>query len=376
VKKRIAILGSTGSIGKQAIEVIRAHPELYEVVGLVAGRDADALADQARDLNVKRTGLGSAAAEEMAADGEVDIVLNAVVGAAGLRASVAALEAGKTLALANKESLVAGGDACRRAAQEGGGEIVAVDSEHAALTQALQGVERSQVKRIVITASGGPFRTRSDLSDVTPEEALAHPTWSMGPKITVDSATLMNKGLEVIEAHHLFGFDYDRIDVIVHPQSAVHGIVEMVDGTMLMEAAPADMRIPIQAALSWPDRLPYETNLDLVGLGSLDFEPVDGQKFPLLEIAYEAGRCGGIYPAVMNAANEIAVKSFLDGVIAFDDIASVVRETIDEIADEVSSEELARTNLESVLHADEGARDVARRMIEKRTAGRLVGDAS
>jgi 1-deoxy-D-xylulose-5-phosphate reductoisomerase len=374
VKKRVTILGSTGSIGKQAIEVIQAHSELFEVVGLVAGHDADALAVQARELNVDRTGLGSAAAEEMAAFEGADVVLNAVVGAAGLRASVAALKAGKRLALANKESLVAGGDACTRAAMEGGGEIVPVDSEHAAIAQALQGVERSHVKRILLTASGGPFRTRTDLSDVTPDEALAHPTWSMGPKITVDSATLMNKGLEVIEAHHLFGFEYDRIDVVVHPQSAVHGIVEMVDGTMLLEAAPTDMRIPIQSALSWPDRLPYEANLDLEALGSLDFEPVNMQKFPLVEIAYEAGRCGGLYPAVMNAANEIAVQAFLDRAIGFDDIAGVVRESIDEIADEVSAEDLAKSDLDAVLHADEGARDVARRMIEKRT--RLVGDRS
>jgi 1-deoxy-D-xylulose-5-phosphate reductoisomerase len=379
-KQRVAILGSTGSIGRQAIEVIQAHPDRFEVVALVAGHDADVLAAQARVLNVELTGIGSRAAEEMAALESADIVLNAVVGSAGLRASIAALEAGKRLALANKESLVAGGEACNRAAISGGGEIIPVDSEHAAIAQCLQGLDRDDVKRIILTASGGPFRSRPDTSDVTPAEALAHPTWSMGPKITVDSATLMNKGLEVIEAHHLFGFDYDSIGIVVHPQSAVHGIVELVDATMLMQEAPTDMRIPIQAALAWPDRLPAgdqdDQRLDLSALGKLDFEPVDPARFPLIEIAYEAGRCGGLYPAVMNAANEIAVQAFLEGTVAFDDIVRVVRETIDEIAEEVSSEELAKSDLDSVLHADEGARDVARRMIEKRTASRLVGDRS
>jgi 1-deoxy-D-xylulose-5-phosphate reductoisomerase len=371
--RKITILGSTGSIGRQAIEVIQAHPDRFEVVALVAGHDGDSLDAQARELKVERTGLGAAAAEEFAAYDGADVVLNAVVGAAGLRASIAALKTGKTLALANKESLVAGGDACTHAARDGGGEIVPVDSEHAAIAQCLSGVDRSTVKRILLTASGGPFRTRADTGAVTPAEALAHPTWSMGPKITVDSATLMNKGLEVIEAHHLFDLPYDDIDIVVHPQSTIHGIVELVDGTMLMQAAPADMRIPIQAALTWPDRLPFETTgLDVEALGSLDFEPVDRKRFPLVEIAYEAGRCGGLYPAVMNAANEVAVGAFLEGSIGFDEIAQVVRSTIDEIADEVSSEDLAKADLDAVLHADEGARDVARRMIEKRA--RLVGD--
>jgi 1-deoxy-D-xylulose-5-phosphate reductoisomerase len=376
VRSRVAILGSTGSIGRQAIEVIQAHPDRFEVVGLVAGHDADELAAQASALGVTKTGLGAAAAESMAGLDEADTILNAVVGAAGLRASIAALNAGKRLALANKESLVAGGDACIRAAKAGGGEIVPVDSEHAAIAQCLQGVDRDHVRRIILTASGGPFRTRADTSDVSPDEALAHPTWSMGPKVTVDSATLMNKGLEVIEAHHLFGLGYESIDIVVHPQSAVHGVVEFIDGTMLMQSAPTDMRIPIQAALTWPDRLPMDTTrLDLAALGSLGFEPADRARFPLIEIAYEAGRCGGLYPAVMNAANEIAVQAFLDGVIGFDDIARIVRESIDEIAEEVSAEELAKIDIDAVLHADEGARDVARRMVEKGTQ-KLVGDRS
>jgi 1-deoxy-D-xylulose-5-phosphate reductoisomerase len=315
---RIAILGSTGSVGRQALDVIRAHPDRLQVVALAVGSDRQAVLAQAQEFDVDVVGVGEADAVGLARWEGADVVLNAIVGAAGLRASVAALEAGKVLALANKESLVAGGEACIRAAAEGGGTIVPVDSEHAALAQALAGAARADLRRIIITASGGPFRTRADLSDVTPQEALAHPTWDMGPKITIDSATLMNKGLEVIEAHHLFGLDYDQIDVVVHPQSVVHGIVELVDGTMLMQAAPTDMRIPIQAALSGPDRLAADWgSLDPAALGSLEFEPVDRRRFPALDLAYDAGRQGGSFPAVLNAASEVAVHAFLDGRLSF-----------------------------------------------------------
>jgi 1-deoxy-D-xylulose-5-phosphate reductoisomerase len=321
---RIAILGSTGSIGRQALEVVRAHPDRFEVVALAVGSDRDAVLAQARDFDVEVVGVGEADAVGLARWERADVVLNAIVGAAGLRSSVAALESGKILALANKESLVAGGEICARAAAEGGGAIVPIDSEHAALAQALSGVGRAEVRRIIITASGGPFRTRADLSQVTPQEALAHPTWSMGPKITVDSATLMNKGLEVIEAHHLFDLDYDHIDVVVHPQSVVHGIVELVDGTMLMQAAPTDMRIPIQAALAHPDRLAADWgSFDPAGLGSLSFEPVDRPRFPALDLAYDAGHRGGSFPAVLNAANEVAVHAFLQGRLSFPSVWEV-----------------------------------------------------
>lgn len=354
-RKGVAILGSTGSIGRQAIEVIRSHPDLLEVVALVAGSDEAALAEQASTLGVTETGLGADAAARLATHDRVDIVLNAVVGAAGLKASLAALDAGKHLALANKESLVAGGSVCLAAASASGANIVPVDSEHAALAQALGDVDRSAVRRLIITASGGPFRTRDDLSDVSVDDALAHPTWSMGRKITIDSATLMNKGLEVIEAHHLFGFGYDDIDVLVHPQSVVHGIVELIDGSQLLQAGPADMRIPIQAALL-PERERTETfaRLDLADVGELNFGPVDSARFPAVELAYEAGRKRGNYPAVLNAANEVAVEAFLDGRITFVDITSVVASVM---GDHQPSDDSV---LEEVLAADSWARDRAR----------------
>ncbi|MDQ3878734.1 MAG: 1-deoxy-D-xylulose-5-phosphate reductoisomerase, partial [Actinomycetota bacterium] len=292
-RRRVVVLGSTGSIGRQALDVIAAHPDRFSVVGLAAGSDSQALAAQASDFGVERTALGADDAVELARLSEADIVLNAIVGAAGLRASVAALSEGKVLALANKESLVAGGDVCLDAARAGGGTIVPVDSEHAALSQCLERVDRHEIRRVVITASGGPFRQRADLSDVTVEEALAHPTWSMGPKITVDSATLVNKGLEVIEAHYLFGFGYDSIGVLVHPQSVVHAMVELRDGSTVAQFAPADMRLPIQAALSAPERIDLDLPpVDLAQSGPLTFEELDHSRFPAVGLAYEAGRRG------------------------------------------------------------------------------------
>jgi 1-deoxy-D-xylulose-5-phosphate reductoisomerase len=307
-KVRVVVLGSTGSIGRQALDVAAAHPDQIEVVGLVAGSDSETLRAQVDATGARHHGLGADAGAELAALGEADVVLNAIVGCAGLPASVAALRAGKVLALANKESLVAGGRVCLDAAAEGGGSLVPVDSEHAALAQCLARCDRAEVARVTLTASGGPFRTRRDLSSVTRDEALAHPTWSMGPKITVDCATLMNKGLEVVEAHWLFGFGYDDIDVVVHPQSIVHGMVELRDSTLLLQAAPADMRIPIQAALLGDGRVAgrYE-RLDLAAIGSLEFEQVDHARFPALGLAGRAGRSGGTAPAVLNAANEVAV---------------------------------------------------------------------
>ncbi len=361
---RIVILGSSGSIGRQALDVVRANPERFEVVGLAVGSDVDTLESQAAEFGVTRTAVGADEGIELARLDDADIVLNAIVGAAGLRASLAALTAGKTLALANKESLVAGGELCLAAAAAGGARVEAVDSEHAAIAQCLSGRDLETVERIILTASGGPFRTRTSLDGITPDEALAHPTWEMGPKITIDSATLMNKGLEVIEAHFLFGFSYDQIDVVVHPQSIVHGIACFVDGSMVQQAAPADMRIPIQSALSFPERLPSGARrIDLADIGSLDFEPVDRERFPALDLAYEAGRKGGTYPAALNAANEIAVEAFLAGGLGFADITGV---TTDVLAKHGS---LDATVLEDVLEADAWARDEARSLISHRGVG-------
>lgn len=362
-RKRIVVLGSTGSIGRQALEVAAAHPDALEVVGLAAGSDGRALETQVQATGAARAVLGADAASELAALPEADVVLNAIVGCAGLRASVAALAAGKTLALANKESLVAGGRACLAAAQAGGGRLDPVDSEHAAIAQCLGRVRREEVARITLTASGGPFRTRSDLSSVTRDEALAHPTWSMGPKITVDSATLMNKGLEVIEAHWLFGFGYDEIGVLVQPQSIVHGMVELHDSTLLLQAAPADMRIPIQAALLGEDRTRggYE-RVDLGKIGGLDFEEVDHERFPALGLAYRVGRAGGTAPAVLNAANEVAVAAFLDGTLGFTGIARAVARVLDEHSPGDDSD------VEQVLAADRWARREASRVVTGATA--------
>ncbi len=364
--RRVVILGSTGSIGRQAVDVIEAHPELFTCVGLVAGTDGEGLVRQAAELGVERIGLGSDAAVELAAAPDADIVLNAVVGAAGLRASLAALEAGHDLALANKESLVAGGDLCLAAAAKTGAKILPVDSEHAALAQCLEGCDRDEIQRVIITASGGPFRTRRDLSNVTPDEALAHPTWSMGRKITTDSATLMNKGLEVIEAHYLFGFPYEQIDVLVHPQSSVHAIVELQDGSMLMQAGPADMRLAIAAALAHPARLgPPNERLDLAKLGTLEFEEVDHERFPALGLARKAGSQGRTYPAVLNAANEIAVAAFLDGGLSFEGITQVVTAVLDDHQPRNAS------SLDIVLEVDSWAR----RKAEEKIGARVTREA-
>jgi 1-deoxy-D-xylulose-5-phosphate reductoisomerase len=361
--KRVAVLGSTGSVGRQTIDVVASNPDRFEIFGLVAGTDRVALKEQAQGLSVARTGLGGDDAEEMARADGVDIVVNAIVGAAGLKASVAALESGKVLALANKESLVAGGEVCLAAARAGGGSIVPIDSEHSAIAQCLEGRDRTTVASIVLTASGGPFRERSDLDSVSIADALAHPTWSMGPKITVDSATLMNKGLEVIEAHYLFGFDYGSIEVVVHPQSVVHGVVRFVDETLLMQAAPTDMHVPIKAALTWPERLPEAVApVDLTVTSALTFEPVDRVRFPALDLAYEAGRRGGTFPAALNAANEEAVGSFLDGRLRFTDIARIAGAVMTE---HDSGDPASLTDL---IGADAAARRAARAIIDRAQA--------
>ncbi|HEV3450800.1 MAG TPA: 1-deoxy-D-xylulose-5-phosphate reductoisomerase [Acidimicrobiia bacterium] len=363
---RVAVLGSTGSVGTQALEVIRGRRDRYEVVALAAGRNVDLLAAQAAEFGVPPSRARScaddpAALAALAADPDVDVVLNAVVGFAGLPATIGALEAGKRLALANKESLIAGGPVVRAARRRGGGEIVPVDSEHSALYQALRAGTRAEVRRLLLTASGGPFRgrTRSELEHVTVEDALKHPTWDMGAKITIDSSTLMNKGLEVIEAHELFDVDFDRIDVVVHPQSVVHGMVEFTDGAVVAQLSMPDMRLPIGLALGAPDRLdePFGA-VDWATLGSLTFEPPDVDAFPALALAYAAGRAGGGAPAALSAANEVAVAAFLDRRIPWLAIAEVLAAALEPAAGNVA-------DVADVLAVDRAARARAEHVVER-----------
>jgi 1-deoxy-D-xylulose-5-phosphate reductoisomerase len=320
--KRIALLGATGSIGRQALEIIAANPELELVAAASGSQPIDGLAPL--------TAVGGDAVE-LLERAQPDVVLNAVVGFAGLPATLWALERGVTLALANKESLVAAGELALSAQARGGGLLLPVDSEHSALFQCLEGRPAEQIESVVLTASGGPFRGRSreELEDVTPEEALAHPTWQMGRKITVDSATLANKGLELIEAHFLFGLPYGRIDVVVHPTSVVHGIVRFRDGAALAHLGYPDMRVPISFALTYPERAPTPApSLDLSRELVLEFEPPDLDAFPLLRLAREAGERGGTFPCVYNAANEVAVGAFLEGRLPFGAIPDVVEEAL------------------------------------------------
>lgn len=343
-------MGSTGSVGTQALDVCRRHPDRFSVVALAVSTSVDDLVRQAWEFRPEVVCVSGAPAPtasdlpqgtkvvsgadgivRIAAETPCDVVLNAVVGMVGLRATVAALEAGRILALANKESLVAGGPVVRAARERGRGEVVPVDSEHAASAQLLRGEPRSEIARLVLTASGGPFRglTRPELAEVGVEQALRHPTWDMGAKITIDSATLFNKGLEVIEAHELFDLGYDRIGVVVHPQSIVHAVLEMVDGSAKAQMGLPDMRQPIGWALSHPERLDDPIGrIDWTTLGELTFEAPDHDAFPALGLAFEAGRTGGDAPAVLNAANEEAVAAFLAGACTFADIPFVVEETL------------------------------------------------
>ena len=349
--RRLLVLGSTGSIGTQALDVLGRDEGAFELVGLSAERSWEPLVEQARRFGVRRIALADEAAAAQAAeawtDGEVlagaeglvrlvlesgaDLVLNALVGSAGLGPTVATLGEGIDLALANKESLVVGGELVTALAEATGAQILPVDSEHSALHQLLAGEAPGSVAKLVLTASGGPFRgrTRAELEDVTVEQALDHPTWAMGGKITVDSATLMNKGLEVIEAHHLFGTPYERIDVVVHPQSIVHSYVTLVDGAALAHLGHPDMRVPIAYALHHPDRVDVPVRpLDLAEVGALTFEPVDTDAFPALRLAREAAQAGGTAPCVLNAANEVAVHAFLGGRLSFLGIPAVIEETL------------------------------------------------
>ncbi len=368
-RRRVAVLGSTGSVGTQALDVVRSHRDHYEVVALAAGRNTELLAAQAAEFGVPadraRSGVDDTEVlAELAALDDVDVVLNAVVGFAGLPATIAALRAGKRLALANKESLIAGGPVVRAARDEGGGEIVPVDSEHSALYQALRGGTIDEVAAVILTASGGPFRgrTRADLALVTLEDALKHPTWDMGAKITIDSSTLMNKGLEVIEAHELFDIDYDRVQVVVHPQSVVHGMVEFCDGAVIAQLSMPDMRLPIGLALGAPDRLdePFGA-IDWTTLGSLTFEPPDTESFPCLALAYQAGRSGGGAPAALSAANEIAVEAFLDRRIPWLAISDVNGEVLE--AASAAGEAGNVRDVADVLEVDRAARVRARAII-------------
>jgi len=376
--KNLSLIGSTGSVGKSTLDVISRHPDRFRVVALGGGSNLEELARQAEAFRPElvsstdpgagaflRERLGAACPEVMvgeegavavAAHPAAEMLVSAIVGAAGMVPTYAAVSAGKTVALANKESLVAAGELMMSRAREKGSTLLPVDSEHNALHQCLRGSEGMEVRRLILTASGGPFRgrTRAQLDAVTSKEALRHPTWTMGPKITIDSATLMNKGLEVIEARWLFDVPAERIEVLVHPQSTVHSLVEFIDGSMLAQLGVTDMRHPIQYALTYPER--WESPLaplDLAATGRLDFERPDRVTFPCLELGYRALAAGGTAPAVLNAANEVAVKCFLEGRLTFHDIPAVIEETLSRHAGPPAR------SIEDVLDADRGARRAA-----------------
>lgn len=396
--RTVSLIGSTGSIGTQAIDVIEAEPDRYRVVALAAATSVKALAEQARRLRpdvvaIADAGRAAELAELVPAGVEVlagpqalaeaavagQIVVNGVVGFAGLPVTLAALTAGRRLALANKESLIAAGPVVQAARSTPGAEIIPVDSEHGAVHQCLRAVLDEEamaalprlsspfLRRVVLTASGGPFRGRDvrSLREVTVDDALAHPTWSMGPKITIDSSTLMNKGLEVIEAHELFGVGYDAIDVVVHPQSVIHSMIETTDGSTLAQLSLPDMRLPIGYALAYPERstIPFGA-IDWTALSSLTFEEPDRSGFPCLDLAYQAGRAGGSAPACLNGANEVAVDAFLAGAIRWVDIPAVIAEVLDDYSVTEPG------TVADVLESDRAGRDLARRSVERRAAAR------
>jgi len=384
VTTTVAVVGSTGSIGTQALDVCAAERDRYDVVALAAGSSWQQLAEQAQAVRPEVVAIGDesvatdlaaavppgtevvAGPDALAAMARAaDVVVNGVVGFAGLPVTIEALRSGRRLALANKESLIAGGPVVQAVRSTPGAEIVPVDSEHCAVHQCLRSGRSEEVARIVLTASGGPFRgrTRADLAAVTVDDALAHPTWKMGPKITVDSSTLMNKGLEVIEAHELFGVGYDRIDVVVHPQSIVHSMVEFTDGATIGQLSLPDMRGPIAYALAYPERsgVPFG-RIDWSVVGRLDFEPPDLEAFPALGLAYEAGRVGGSAPAWLNAANEVAVEAFLAGRLGWLGIAEVLNDALS-LHDGTVLREVA-----DVIEVDRRARAAAAGVIERRAA--------
>ena len=386
--KGIAILGSTGSIGRNTLRVVESFGKgEFRVVALGAGQNVEVLAEQVarhlpelvsveteeyarllrarlfeRDVDLPRILVGEAGLVEVATHIEADTVVSATVGAVGFVPTLRALEAGKRVALANKETLVMAGELMTRIAREAGAELLPVDSEHNALHQCLKGEKREDVRRLVLTASGGPFRTKSasEMQTATVAEAMRHPTWQMGAKVTIDSATLMNKGLEVIEAHWLFGFGADEIDILVHPESVVHSMIELVDGSVIAQMGVTDMRHAIQYALTYPSRHPCGLpSLDLTGLSALHFEAPDRERFPCIELAYRALREGGTMAAAMNAANEEAVRAFLDERIPLTDIARVIEEVMD------GHETKAVENLDVVLETDRAARLAAAAALER-----------
>ncbi len=370
MRRRLIILGSTGSIGRQALDVVRAHPDRFDVVGLSAGGGAGLLGEQAAEFAPEYVALeagdagtlGSGTYELLAGPGSAeclakepaDVVLNGIVGFAGLAATVSALEAGNRVALANKESLVAGGDWVMDLAEDDG--LIPVDSEHSAIFQCLEGRDAAELSGILLTASGGPFYAlpKARLVDVGPEDALAHPTWRMGPKITIDSATMMNKGLEVIEAHHLFGLPYDEVRVVVHRQSVVHGGALLKDGSVVLHAALPDMKLPIAYGLLYPERVDVGAKPVPFGDATWTFEEPRDDVFRCLPLAIEAGRLGGAYPVALNAANEVAVEAFLDGRITFLSIADAIEEVLETLPDLG-----AMNSVEAITAADAWARQTA-----------------
>jgi len=382
VTRKIAILGATGSIGTSTLDLVERDPERFEVVAVTAATNVEALADIARRTNARlavisderllpelRERLGGTACEASAGEGALveaalsaELVVAAIVGCAGLRPVMAAVEAGRTIALANKEALVTAGELMTGAAARSGATILPVDSEHNAIFQCLAGSNKGSVSRIILTASGGPFRTASaqTMRDASPAEAVAHPNWSMGAKISVDSATMMNKGLELIEAYHLFGVPSERIDIVIHPQSVVHSLVEFADGSVLAQLGSPDMRIPIAYALAWPERMATPAQrLDLAAIARLDFEAPDLERFPALKLARDALEAGGAAAIVLNAANEAAVARFLAGSIGFTDIARLVRGALEDskhapprsIEEVFEIDRLTRTRLDALMQA-------------------------
>jgi 1-deoxy-D-xylulose-5-phosphate reductoisomerase len=381
VRRKVAILGATGSVGKSTLDLVERNPDKFEVVAVTAATNAEALAATARRTGARlavladedrlhdleellvgsecRASAGEAALVE-AASGEADLVIAAIVGCAGLKPVMAAVDSGKTIALANKEALVTAGELMTRAAQASGATLLPVDSEHNAIFQCLSGARIENVARIILTASGGPFRTASaeHIAGATPAQAVAHPNWSMGAKISVDSATMMNKGLELIEARYLFGLPSRRLDVVIHPQSVVHSLVEFVDGSVLAQLGTPDMRIPISYALAWPERMETPSQrLDLAAIARLDFEVPDLARFPALRLAREALEQGGAAPVVLNAANECAVRGFLEGTMRFPDIAALVEEVLqrnefpapNSIGDVLEIDRVTRSRVEALM---------------------------
>lgn len=352
--RRVIILGSTGSIGTQALEVIAANPDRFEVVGLAAGKNTELLEQQKAQFNVSNAVLGAADATKLVENTDADVVINGITGSIGLAPTLATLNSGKTLALANKESLIVGGRLVTEAARPS--QIVPVDSEHSALAQCLLGGTKQEVRKLILTASGGPFRgwSRAQLESVTPQQALAHPTWVMGKVVTTNSATLVNKGLELIEAHLLFDIPFDRIDVTVHPQSVVHSMVEFVDGSVLAQCSPPNMKLPIALGMSWPERVPnVAPACDWTKAATWTFEPLDESVFGAVKLARQVGQAGLTYPAVYNAANEQAVEAFHDGCLKFDQIVDLVKRVVD------AHEPEKELSLDSVLAAERWARDRA-----------------